>query len=262
MKKYELGFIGLGKMGSAILGGVIKNKIYKAKDICFYDINVDNNVYNIDLLEDEIGVFKSSKKVILAIKPQVFDEVLSKVENEKLDCTVISIAAGVKIEKIRSYLGDLEYIRVMPNTPFMISKGSCAITKSENVKEKTFEEVKKIFESISYVAFVEEDDLDTVVAASGSLPAYLYLFAKTFIEEAMKKGLSEKIAKELVANSIIGSSYMILETDKSIDTLIKDVCSPKGTTLEGLNQLKENDFEEILRKCFDACYNRSKELGK
>lgn len=261
MKKYELGFIGLGKMGSAILDGVIKNKIYKEKEICFFDVN-PNIKYNIALAKDEISVFENSKKVILAIKPQVFDEVLSKVGNIKLDCVVISIAAGIKIEKIKGYLGDLEYIRVMPNTPFMISKGSCAIAKSENVSIDTFKEVKKIFESISYVAEVEEDDMDTVVAASGSLPAYLYLFAKTFIEEAVKKGLSERVAKELVANSIIGSSYMILESKKDIDDLIKDVCSPKGTTLEGLKALQENDFEEILKKCFAACYERSKELGK
>lgn len=260
MKKYELGFIGLGKMGSAILNGVIKNKIYEEKDICYFDIS-PNNQYSIALLKDEISVFSLSKKVILAIKPQVFDEVLSKIKNKNLDCTVISIAAGVKIEKIRYYLGDLEYIRVMPNTPFMISKGSCAIAKSDNVCNNTFESVKKIFESISYVAEVKEADLDAVVAASGSLPAYLYLFAKTFIEEASKKGLNEKVAKELVCNSIIGSSYMILESDKEIDTLIKDVCSPKGTTLAGLNELKENDFEEILRKCFNACFERSVELG-
>ena len=144
----------------------------------------------------------------------------------------------------------------------MISKGSCAMAREKSVSDKTFDEVKKIFESISYVAKVNEEDMDTVVAASGSLPAYLYLFAKIFIEEAMKKGLNEDTAKKLVTNSIIGSSYMIQESDKSIDELIKDVCSPKGTTLEGLKQLEENDFEEILRKCFKACYDRSVELGK
>ncbi|MBO7078679.1 MAG: pyrroline-5-carboxylate reductase [Bacilli bacterium] len=262
MKKYELGFIGLGKMGSAILSGVIKNNIYDVKDICFYDINGSASTFNIDLLEDEKSVFSASKKVILAIKPQVFDEVLEKVKGSKYDCTIISIAAGVKIEKIKAYLGDLEYIRVMPNTPFMISKGSCAMAREKSVSDKTFDEVKKIFESISYVAKVNEEDMDAVVAASGSLPAYLYLFSKVFIEEAIKKGLSEDTAKKLVTNSIIGSSYMIQESDKSIDELIKDVCSPKGTTLEGLKQLEENDFEDILRKCFKACYDRSVELGK
>ena len=261
MKKYELGFIGLGKMGSAILDGVIKNNIYEESKICYFDIN-QNDKYKIDLLEDEKSVFKSSKRVILAIKPQIFDEVLSKVKGESINSIVISIAAGVKIEKIKSYLGEQEYIRVMPNTPFMISKGSCAIAKSDNVKDDTFESVIKIFESISFVAKVKEEDMDTVVAASGSLPAYLYLFAKVFIEEAVKKGLDERAAKELVANSIIGSSYMILESGKSVDSLISDVCSPKGTTLEGLKKLEENDFEDILRKCFDACYKRSKELGE
>ena len=260
MKKYELGFIGLGKMGSAILSGVIKNNIYDKADICFYDVNKDNK-FDINLLESEKEVFLNSKKVILAIKPQVFSEVLEKLKNEKYDCTVISIAAGIRISKIKAYLGDLEYIRVMPNTPFMISKGTCAMARGENVSDKTFKEVKKIFESISYVASVEESDMDTVVAASGSLPAYLYLFSKVFIEEAIKKGLSEETAKMLVTNSIIGSSYMIQESDKSIDELIKDVCSPKGTTLEGLKELEDNDFEEILRKCFKACYDRSVELG-
>ena len=267
MKKYKLGFIGLGKMGYAILKGVISNKVYKEKEICFYDINEDNNnnirkEYQIALLKDEIDVLKSSEKVILAIKPQSFPEFLNKAKGNNYDCVVISIAAGIRIEKIKESLGDLKYIRLMPNTPMMIGYGSVGITRSDNVDDTTFNNVKKMFAGISKMVDVTEEEIDIVVSASGSMPAYLYTFAKAFIEEAVKKGLSEDKAKALVCESIIGSCHMINESGKDLDTLIKDVCSPKGTTLAGLDVLKENDFEEIIKKCFDACYDRSVELGK
>ena len=267
MKKYKLGFIGLGKMGYAILKGVISNKVYKEKEICFYDINEDNNnnirkEYQIALLKDEVDVLKSSEKVILAIKPQSFPEFLNKAKGNYYDCMIISIAAGIKIDTIKKALGDLKYIRLMPNTPMMIGRGSVGITRSDNVDEKTYKEVKEIFKNISKLVDVKEEEIDIVVAASGSLPAYLYTFAKVFIEEAINKGLSEAQAQALVCESIIGSCHMITDSNKDIDTLIKDVCSPKGTTLAGLEVLKDNDFEEIIKKCFDACYDRSIELGK
>ena len=267
MKKYKLGFIGLGKMGYAILKGVVSNKVYKEEDICFFDINEDNtnNIrkeYKIDLLKDEIDVLKNSEKVILAIKPQSFNDFLAKAKGNIYDCVIISIAAGIRIERIKAALGDLKYIRLMPNTPMIIGYGTVGITRSDNVDDKTYKDVKKMFESISKLVDVSEDEIDIVVSASGSMPAYLYTFAKAFIEEAVKKGLSEDKAKALVCESIIGSCHMITDSNKDIDTLIKDVCSPKGTTLAGLDVLKENDFEEIIKKCFDACYDRSIELGK
>ena len=267
MKKYKLGFIGLGKMGYAILKGVISNNVYKEKDICFYDINEENNnkirnEYQISLLKDEIDVLNNSEKVILAIKPQSFNAFLEKAKGKKYDCVVISIAAGIRIEKIKAALGDLKYIRLMPNTPMMIGYGSVGIARSDNVDNATYADVKKMFASISKMVDVTEDEIDIVVSASGSMPAYLYTFAKAFIEEAVKKGLSVDKAKALVCESIIGSCHMITDSNKDIDTLIKDVCSPKGTTLAGLDVLKENDFEEIIKKCFDACYDRSIELGK
>ena len=267
MKKYKLGFIGLGKMGYAILKGVISNNVYQEKDVCFYDVNEENNnkirsEYQINLLKDEIDVLNNSEKVILAIKPQCFKDFLEKAKDKKYDCVVISIAAGIRIEKIKAALGDLKYIRLMPNTPMMIGYGSVGITRSDNVDDKTYTDVKKMFASISKMVDVTEDEIDIVVSASGSMPAYLYTFAKAFIEDAVNKGLSEDKAKTLVCESIIGSCHMITESNKDIDTLIKDVCSPKGTTLAGLDVLKENDFEEIIKKCFDACYDRSIELGK
>lgn len=267
MMKYKLGFIGLGKMGYAILKGVVSNNVYQDKDICFFDINEDNNnkikkEYDIDLLKDEIEVLKNSEKVILAIKPQSFPAFLEKAKGNIYNCVIISIAAGIRINKIKEALGDLQYIRLMPNTPMMIGYGSVGITKSHNVDDNTYNDVKKMFAPISKLVDVTEDEIDIVVSASGSMPAYLYTFAKAFIEEAVKKGLSEDKAKTLVCESIIGSCHMIIESGKDINTLIKDVCSPNGTTLAGLDKLKENDFEEIIKKCFDACYDRSIELGK
>ena len=104
--------------------------------------------------------------------------------------------------------------------------------------------------------------MDATLPLNGSMPAYLYLFAKSFIDIAVKNGVDYETAKKLTAESIISSSKMILSSPDSIDTLINNVCSKGGTTIAGLYELYDNNFKEAVEKCYDACYRRSIELAK
>lgn len=268
MKKYKLGFLGLGKMNGAILDGILSSSLYKEEDILVYCHKNDfsnriiNNHNLLNFANDEIDLFERVEKVIIGIKPQSFDNVFSKFENKKFNLTVISIAAGIKIEYLKKYLGDNKYIRCMPNTPSMIGLGSIAICKSDNVDNDTFLDVKKIFESIGVVEEIKEDQMDIIIPLNGSMPAYLYEFAKVFIEKGISEGVDENIAKSLVVDAIIGSANMIKKQDKTIEELISDVCSKGGTTIAGLDELRKNDFSKTIEKCYDACVNRSIELGK
>ena len=150
----------------------------------------------------------------------------------------------------------------MPNTPALIGYGATAITKDENIDEVTFEKVKNIFESIGIVKEIPENLINEVIPVNGSMPAFLYYFVKSFVEKANKDGLDYNTALVLACESIIGSSKMILESGKSIDELITDVCSPKGATLEGLRVFNENKTNEVIEKVSSETIKRAYELSK
>ena len=261
--KYKIGILGLGKMGSSILTGIIKSNIFKKEEILLYDVDEEKKAQFTNdgfiLSDSEEYLFNNSSMVLIAIKPQMFDQLLKiKLNNDSI--VIISIAAGKTIKDLQNVFGNKQYIRVMPNTPAFIMSSASAITKGDNVNEDSFEKVKQIFESIGVVEEVPEDKMNEIIPVNGSMPAYLYYFIEAFIDEAVNKGIDYNVAKKLACEAIIGSAKMILETDKDIKQLIKDVCSPGGTTIEGLKVLEENDFQEIIKKAFNACVNRAYEL--
>ena len=123
--------------------------------------------------------------------------------------------------------------------------------------------VRQVFECIGSASILDkEEQIDEAIPLNGSMPAYLYYFAQAFINKGIEYGIDENIARQLAGSAIIGSARMILESDESLDTLINNVCSKKGSTIEGLNRLAEQDFQKIIEDCYDACVARSKELSK
>lgn len=263
--KYKLGILGLGKMGSSILSGIIKSKLYNKEDILLYDVNeeVQNNLLKegFTFAINEKKLLQSVEKVLIAIKPQM----LSKLPPLALDdysLTVISIVAGKTINDLEEIFSKQKYIRVMPNTPSLIQFGATAICRNDQVASEEFLEVKQIFASIGVVEEVPEDKMNEVIPLNGSMPAFLYYFARSFIEEGVANGLSYEVSKSLVCWAIIGSSKMILESDKPIEELIKDVCSPGGATLEGMKVLEEANVDKILKEVSKKSIQRAYELSK
>lgn len=262
---YKLGILGLGKMGSSILEGILSYGIYKKEEILLglhseeKLIKYNNDGFNGTINADDI--FGDCEVILLAIKPQTFEEACKNAKSFdfKSRC-IISIMAGVKIETLEQFFKNASIFRTMPNTPALINSGVTTIcTNFENKYEDT---VKEIFDSIGHSYLITEDLMDATLPLNGSMPAYLYLFAKTFIDAAVKKGVDYETAKKLTAESIISSSKMILSSPDSIDTLINNVCSKGGTTIAGLYELYDNNFKEAVEKCYDACYKRSIELAK
>ncbi|MGM9969176.1 MAG: pyrroline-5-carboxylate reductase [Anaeroplasma sp.] len=262
---YRFGILGLGKMGTAILNGVIKKEVFKHSEIMIYTPNIEkqNTCKNIgfSIAKNEYNLFESCETILIAIKPQKFSEVL--INSNGLDFTdkcVISIAAGKTIEDVEQYFKNATIVRVMPNTPAVIASASSTLcyNKYNDLSKKA----KEIFESIGVVEIIEECQMNESLPLNGSMPAYLYLFAKTFIENGVKYGIDYETSKKLCCNSIIGSCKMILESKDNIDVLIDNVCSKGGTTIAGLNELYKNNFVQSLDKCYSACVNRAIELKK
>lgn len=259
---YKIGFLGLGKMGYSILNGIINSNLYKKEDICFYapsDETKEKYInYGINLVSNEKSVFDSSEIIIMAIKPQKYDEALKDLDN--LDYNgkyVISLAPGKSISYLQSHIKNATIIRAMPNTPALVNSGVTTLATNDKIDEN----ICNIFKSIGTILITTEEKIDEMIPCNGSMPAYLFEFAKAFIDCAKEYGISDNDAKKLIFNSIIGSCKLALNCNDDIDTLINNVCSKGGSTIAGLNELRDNGFNEAIKKCYNACVKRSKELN-
>jgi len=265
----KIAFIGGGKMGEAIIKAIIKRKVCSAKDISVSDVSKSRRLY----LKKQYGVAVTAdnKKavpgvdvIVLAVKPQNIDEVLADLNgNFKLRQLILSIAAGVKINKIQEGTGHRSIVRAMPNTPAQIGLGMSGWTAARGVTDRQKLRAKKILGAMGKeIYFGSEKYLDMVTAISGSGPAYVYLFAESLIEGAVGLGLKQKDAEKLVIQTVLGAAQMMDKTGKAPAELRRDVTSKGGTTERAIKVLEENKLAGIVSKAVKAAYERAKELGE
>ncbi len=261
MKK--LGFIGCGKMASAIIGGCLGT----FENIIASEINEqarENAKKNlkIDVFGNNIDVVKKSDVIIFCVKPFVIKDVLKEVApyvtKEKL---VISIAAGIKISTIKEFLPNANIIRVMPNTPAMVKEGISAICPDENIDETSKETAQKIMKSVGETVFTEEKYIDIITSLSGSGPAFYYKIIDDMAKSASKMGLDYEIALKLSAQTAIGSGKMILQSGIDPQTLIKNVTTPGGCTEVGNKVLEEKNIYSVLDETIVKTAQKAKALG-
>lgn len=267
--KRKIGFIGAGNMGRAIMRGVALSElrweieIYAADPI---ESNVDS-LSDCDVIKckDAVELVNECDIVFLAVKPQVFEVVLDSIKASVRDEQIfVSIAAGIPADYIRNTLENqnIGVIITMPNTPLLLGEGATAIASTDSVAEKEFKFVCDVFESCGKIQVISEDKMKEIIAINGSSPAFIYLFAKGFIDYAVKNNIDENAAKSLFCQSLVGSAKMITDSGYSIDELIKMVSSPGGTTLAGLDKLYSNELTRAVDEACDACTKRAYELSK
>ncbi len=266
MSNLTIGFIGAGNMGAAIMKGLIASQ--KGYNVVAYD--TDMNKVNA-LVEQGVkaafsiaDLFKQCNYIFLAVKPQVMDAVLDEIK-KCLDTGVVmvSIAAGISAKYIRKMTDEkAKVILAMPNTPLLLGEGAVAVAKSLHVTQKEFDTVVGIFDMLGCACVISEDKMKEIIAINGSSPAFIYLYAKGFFEYAEKVGIEQDVAVKLFAQSLVGSAKMITDSGYDIDTLIKMVSSPGGTTLAGLSELYDGNLTDIAVKCCEACTKRAYELSK
>ncbi|MGN0552736.1 MAG: pyrroline-5-carboxylate reductase [Oscillospiraceae bacterium] len=264
----NLGFIGTGNMGSAIIKGVLAAKSSDEIKVYAYD----KDTAKVDALAsigvtkcaDEAEVAQKCKYVLLAVKPQGIDEALEAIKPCVNDETVIvSIAAGISEEYIKKMtIPSAKVVLVMPNTPLLLGEGASALAKAEPTTDEEFEFVKGIFASSGVAQVVPIDKMKEIIAINGSSPAFIYLFAKGFAEYAKSVGIDEDAAQRLLAQSLIGSAKMITDSGYTVDELIKMVSSPGGTTLAGLDEFYKGDLTGVVGKACESCTKRAYELSR
>lgn len=264
----KIGFIGVGNMATAILNGMLKNFFVSAQDVYLYDLDTAKcegfTSLGANLSSDICELTENSDIIVLAVKPQNYAEVLETLSSLTLDDKIfVSIAAGISINYIRELLKcNAKVVRVMPNTPLLLSKGASALCPSDNLTDEEFEPVKIMFSLSGVVEILEESHMNEVISVNGSSPAYIYLFAKAIVDYAVSCGIDKDSALNLICATLEGSAEMMRSSGDDIDTLIKKVSSPGGTTIAALNSFAENNFTEIMNKAMTACTNRAEELGK
>ncbi|MEM1483963.1 pyrroline-5-carboxylate reductase [Oscillospiraceae bacterium PP1C4] len=266
--KYTIGFIGAGNMAGAIINGIVSSGMLEPEKIAVYDVKAEHlHTYASRGFAacDSIGeLVQSCNYVFLSVKPQNFADVLAQIKPAAtLQTVFVSIAAGISAEFIKSGVGfDAKIIRVMPNTPLLIGSGSTALSQVAPTSDEEFAFIKSVFAAAGAVEEVAPDQMNEVIPLNGSSPAYIYLFAKVFVDRAVELGFDADTANRLFCNTLIGSARMMLETGKTHQQLIDMVTSPGGTTFKGLEALHRCGFEQALIDCFDDTIKRAYELGK
>ena len=256
-------------MAGAIIQGILRANLLPAQQIGVYDVSASqcepHEKSGCRVFDSVAELVQSCHMVVLSVKPQNFPDVLSLIRRASpaSDTVFLSIAAGISIGFIKENLGfDAAVIRAMPNTPLLIGFGAVALSRETPVSDEAFDFAKSIFSSAGIAVEIPSDRMNEVIPLNGSSPAYIYLFAKIFVEQAEKAEFDPQTANRLFCETLIGSAKMMLESGKTHQQLIDMVTSPKGTTFEGLCALEEHGFAQALIACFDATVRRAYELGR
>lgn len=264
----KTGFIGAGNMATAIINGMLRQGAELPENINVFDLDADKlrimREKGINTAASCRELTENSDIIVLAVKPQNYDEVLSDIKDAADESKVfVTIAAGISIDYVRKGLGkEVAAVRVMPNTPLLLGKGATAMCYSDNIDRKDLDKIYQMFALSGDVEMLNESQMNAVIAVNGSSPAYIYLFAKAMRDYAVSVGISEKTAMNLICKTFEGSAEMLRSSGDTPDELIKKVCSKGGTTIEAMNVLTENNVESAIIQAMDACTRRAEELGK
>lgn len=263
----RLGFIGLGNMASAIIGGIIKRKVNDVSEIVGADVcvaagNKAKERYGIEIVSDNKTVVEYSDCIFLAVKPQYYEEVINEIRDMvKPSQIIVTIAPG----KTLKWMGDLfgkpvKIVRCMPNTPALVLEGCTGVCSNEMVDEKDLDDVLQLLRSFGTANVVPEKLMDVVVGISGSSPAYAFLFMEAMADEAVAEGMPRTQAYEFAAQALLGSAKMLLELGKHPGELKDMVCSPAGTTIQAVKVLEEKGFRGTIMDAVEACILKSRSL--
>ena len=263
----KIGIVGGGKMGEAIIAGLLRAGKIRKQDIIVSDVNGNTRErlekhYGIRSTSNNADVVLESDVIILCVQPRDMAHALESIRNsissEKL---LISIAAGVTTDFIQRVLGKKQdLVRAMPNNPCTIGEGMIVITLAKDTSERRMEEAFEVFSSVGRTLTLEEHLFDAVTGLSGSGPAYAYLFIEALADGGVKMGIPKSTAVTLAAQTVLGAAKMVLETEEHPAKLRDLVTTPGGTTVQGLCELEEGKLRASCSRAVERATQRAKEL--
>ena len=260
-------FIGAGRMAGAIAGGLVECG-FPAENMSAYDVSdkaaeAFSGKTGIKAYNSSEDAFRAdSDIIILAVKPQYLASAMVTIKSHVKDQLIVSIAAGVTLERLAELTGSRRLIRVMPNAPALVGAGVSAYTIDDAVSEKDSDTVEKIFGAVGQVVRVEEKLMDAVTGLSGSGPAYVFDFIQALADGGVHEGLPRDTALKLAVQTVLGAAEMVKKTGEHPAALRDMVTSPGGTTVRALSVLDNGAFRDLVADAVIAASERSKELGK
>lgn len=263
----KIGFIGLGNMADAMIAGMLQKNIVKPADIIGSAKTSDTRKrmktkYDICVREKNADVASESEILVLAVKPQFMEEVISEIRDSvSLQTLVISIAAGKTLKWIEDAFGKtVKLVRCMPNTPALVGEGCTGVCVNDRVSAGEIDESIRLMESFGKASLVPERLMDAVGAVSGSSPAYVFMFIEAMADAGVAAGMPRAQAYQFAAQAVYGSAKLVLESGRHPGELKDMVCSPGGTTIQGVQVLEEKGMRGAVMDALAACVEKSRNL--
>jgi pyrroline-5-carboxylate reductase len=264
----KIGFIGCGNMGSALARGAVKS------GLCELLVS-DANTEKAAAFANECGAVVSTNEnialecdfIFLAVKPNVFALVVEPLREafaKNKSSVIVTMAAGLSIARLSEMVGDAEHpiIRIMPNTPAAIGHGMILWCANSTVSESSIKSFEAFLSGAGKLDMISENLIDAASAVSGCGPAFVYMFIEALADGAVECGLPRDKAMSYAAETLIGAAEMVKQSGKHPGQLKDEVCSPGGSTIEGVRALEEGAFRATTSSAVIEAYEKTKKLGK
>jgi pyrroline-5-carboxylate reductase len=273
LKETKLAFIGCGVMAESMIAGLLRKSLVDPSQIVASHPRSDRR----EALEAKHGIrcFEHNREaveslpaensiVVLCVKPQRGKGVLAELEGAvKSSQVVMSIIAGITIEKISESLNNKLIVRSMPNTPSQIGQGMTAWTTSPDVAAEQKEQIKILLSALGKELYVENENMiDMATSLSATGPTYIFMMMEAMTDAGVHLGFSREVSKELVQQTMLGSTLFAIESNKHPAELRNMVTSPGGTSAEAIYQMEKGSLRTVLSKAIYAAYKKAVELGK
>lgn len=262
----NIGFIGTGNMGGAMIDGILSSGVVSPSEIYVSDIFEDKlqkyKENGMNTATDNKVTATHADIIFLTVKPQFYDAVLEDLR-EFPHKIYVTVAPGITTGFIRASLSpDTKVVRTMPNTPALVGEGVTAVCRGKGLSDEEYNAVKQLICAFSEVYEMEEDKMDAVISVSGSSPAYVYMMIDAMAKSGERQGIPYETALRMSAKTVLGAAKLLLSSTEDAQVLIDRVCSKGGTTIEAVNHLKNHDFYELIDRAMEECTRRALELKK
>lgn len=259
--------IGGGMMGEALLSRLVARQVYLADEVLVSEPQPQRRQllaqqYGVQVTQENQEAALASEVVLLAIKPQVFDQVATAISSQATSALVISILAGTPLSKLEAAFSGQPVIRAMPNTPAAVGAGMTAIALGQQAQPQHLERARQILETVGEVVQVPESMMDAVTGLSGSGPGYVALMIEALADGGVAAGLPRAIAMQLALQTVRGTAQLLQQEGIHPGELKDRVTSPGGTTIAGIAQLERSGFRSAVIEAVKAAWKRSQELGR
>lgn len=264
----KYGFIGLGNMATAILRGMKSSGEFAKDTIYGYDISDEKcaalaDELGLSICKSETETAESVDTLVLAVKPQMMAGVLDKISASLSNCKrIITIAAGKPLDFYKKHLGEISVIRIMPNINAKVCAAVSGLCGNESATEDDRAVAKKIFETVGKVFEINEEQFPAFSALGGASGSFVLMMIDAIASAGVKAGLSRRLSEDIAKEVVIGSGKLAEQSAEHPCALVDQICSPGGTTIEGVHMLKKMGFEAAIHEGISAIIEKDYKLGK